>query len=651
MRRTFTALPVVVLVLVSLTGSIAGAASHAAKPKVVHADGYTCTVVGTPGADKLVGKAGDVVCGLGGNDQLSASGPGLVVLIGGAGNDKLNASTAKGAHDVLLGDDGNDALSGGAGINDLNGGPGNNTITAGTATTTIEEGTGANTVTCTAAAATVVEVGADSDDTRGVCRATNLYGAAAFLRGTITAVTATTIDVATKSVSSGAVAWLAANGNPGVVTINVVSARIAREGGGALQLGDRVNAGVNLPVSGTTLTGLFVRAEGVSSVTGESEPAAALRFKGAVTGVGVASITIAYRSVNGAGLTWLAANGNPTSVTFDITGAQIERRDGTKVVVGDRVEIAANAPTSGTVLLAVKVEAAPASTQKPTSSQLGLVGTVASVSATTINVTIRVANDAATTWLAANANPTVVTVDVSTARIEREAGGSLAVADKVAVHATAPASGTILVGTFIEASPSTPGPKQMEAKLELQGVVDTAGTSTATVRLLEVNKAAKTWLLASGNPTTVTVDLSSASIRRSGGGSLQSGDKVEIKASVPTTGLILKAQSVEASPARGESHPAEQVTFAGTIFKVGLTSIEVTLTEVSNAAKTYLAANGNPTVVTVSVSTASVHRDHGGTLSVGDAVVVTTPTPASGTVFLATRLVAEPASHSHGEGH
>jgi hypothetical protein len=321
------------------------------------------------------------------------------------------------------------------------------------------------------------------------------------------------------------------------------------------------------------------------------------------------------------------------------------------VVVGDRVEIAANAPTSGTVLLAVKVEAAPASTQKPTSSQLGLVGTVASVSATTINVTIRVANDAATTWLAANANPTVVTVDVSTARIEREAGGSLAVADKVAVHATAPASGTILVGTFIEASPSTPGPKQMEAKLELQGVVDTAGTSTATVRLLEVNKAAKTWLLASGNPTTVTVDLSSASIRRSGGGSLQSGDKVEIKASVPTTGLILKAQSVEASPARGESHPAEQVTFAGTIFKVGLTSIEVTLTEVSNAAKTYLAANGNPTVVTVSVSTASVHRDHGGTLSVGDAVVVTTPTPASGTVFLATRLVAEPASHSHGEGH
>ncbi|MEI7479454.1 MAG: hypothetical protein WCK25_04000, partial [Actinomycetes bacterium] len=273
MRQKLFTIPALAITLASMSVPLAGATTaHAAKPKVVHADGYTCTVVGTPGADKLTGKAGDVVCGLGGNDQLTASGPGLIVLIGGVGNDKLTASTSRSANDVLLGDSGNDALIGGAGIDDLDGGTGQNTDTSGTATTTVEEETGATTLACASAAATVVEVGASSDDHHGVCKVarSSVYAAQVFLSGKIAAVTATTIDVTTTSVSSGGVAWLAANGNPATVTINVATAKIAREGGGALQVGDRVHAGVNLPANGTTLSGLFVRAEGVSSSTDDN---------------------------------------------------------------------------------------------------------------------------------------------------------------------------------------------------------------------------------------------------------------------------------------------------------------------------------------------------------------------------------------------
>lgn len=652
MRRSLTALPAVALMFASLSVPLAGASTaHGAKAKVVHVDGYTCTIVGTPGADKLTGKAGDVVCGLGGNDQLGATGPGLVVLIGGPGNDKLTASTAKGAHDILLGDDGNDALIGGAGIDDLNGGPGQNTETTGAATTTVEEGSGANTVACASPTATVVEVGAGSDDRHGVCRGAKLYGATALLSGKITATSTTTIDVATSSVSSGAVAWLAANGNPATVTIDLATAKIVREGGGALQLGDRVRVGINLPTTGTTLVGLFVRAEGVSSSTSDGEPAAALRFQGAVTGVGAASITVAYRSVNGAGLTWLAANQNPTTVTFDITGAHLERRGGTPIVVGDRVEVSANAPTSGTVLLAVKVEAAPAATTKPASSQLGLIGTISSVTPTSIEVTIRVANDAAATWLAANSNPTIVTVDTSAARIEREGGGSLTVGDKVVVHALAPQSGTVLVGVELDAAPASGQQPPVAAPLQFQGTVTTVGTSTASVRWSEVNKATKTWLAANSNPAVVTIELSLAQVRRSGGGSLQTGDKVEVRATAPQSGTTLVAQSVEASGQRTEHHDAAPMVFSGTIATVSQATITVTLRQGNEVAQTYFAANSNPTVVTVTVGSAKVLRSHGKVLTVGDNVVVTAPVPTSGTTFAATQIVAEPASSNHGNDH
>jgi ribosomal protein S17 len=373
-----------------------------------------------------------------------------------------------------------------------------------------------------------------------------------------------------------------------------------------------------------------------------------------VTAVSGATITVSYRSVNGAGLAWLAANGNATTVTVDTTGALIERRGGSAIAVGDRVELSANPPTSGTTVLAVKVEASPGAQVHPSpSAELGLVGTIAAVTATTIDVTIRVANDGATTWLAANGNPSVVTVDVSNARVEREGGSGLTVGDRVVVHATAPQSGTVLLGREVEAAPasgqsSTP----QSAPLVFQGQVATVGTSSATVTLREANRAARTWLAANGNLTTVALDLTTASIQRSGGGSLQVGDLVQFSATAPVSGTTLVAVRVEASnrsgSSDGENQQSAPLSFTGTIATVGQNSITVTLAQVNDAAKTYLAANGNPTSVTVDITQARILRDHGGILSVGDTVAIRATTPASGTVFTATRVEAEPQHQDHG---
>jgi Ca2+-binding RTX toxin-like protein len=70
----------------------------------------TCTKVGTPNGDRLLGTSRrDVLCGLGGDD----------LLIGLGGND------------VLIGGPGKDRLSGGAGKDELRGGPGNDTLLGG----------------------------------------------------------------------------------------------------------------------------------------------------------------------------------------------------------------------------------------------------------------------------------------------------------------------------------------------------------------------------------------------------------------------------------------------------------------------------------------------------------------------------------------
>jgi Ca2+-binding RTX toxin-like protein len=71
-----------------------------------------CTILGTPGKDRIRGTRGnDVICGLGGSDRI-AGGRGRDVIDGANGGDRLNG--AAGA-DLLLGLRGRDRLRGGSG--------------------------------------------------------------------------------------------------------------------------------------------------------------------------------------------------------------------------------------------------------------------------------------------------------------------------------------------------------------------------------------------------------------------------------------------------------------------------------------------------------------------------------------------------------
>ena len=74
-----------------------------------------CSVRGTSGPDVLVGTAGDVVCGAGGNDEITIHGGGAVVY-GGAGDDRI---VLGGGDDVAYGGRGDDRLRGANGSDTL----------------------------------------------------------------------------------------------------------------------------------------------------------------------------------------------------------------------------------------------------------------------------------------------------------------------------------------------------------------------------------------------------------------------------------------------------------------------------------------------------------------------------------------------------
>jgi Ca2+-binding RTX toxin-like protein len=84
-----------------------------------------CSLLGSPGADRLVGSDGsDVICGRGGND---------VIL-------------ARGGSDLVYGDGGDDILLGGPGNDILDGGPGDDRVVGGSGRDRIDGGPGCDTV-------------------------------------------------------------------------------------------------------------------------------------------------------------------------------------------------------------------------------------------------------------------------------------------------------------------------------------------------------------------------------------------------------------------------------------------------------------------------------------------------------------------------
>ncbi len=87
-----------------------------------------CTVVGTPGNDRILGSRGnDVICGLGGNDVVVGGG-GRDLIDGANGADRLGGA---GGGDLLLGLRGNDRLTGGTGRDGLGGGAGHDVLRGG----------------------------------------------------------------------------------------------------------------------------------------------------------------------------------------------------------------------------------------------------------------------------------------------------------------------------------------------------------------------------------------------------------------------------------------------------------------------------------------------------------------------------------------
>ncbi len=83
------------------------------------------------------------------------------------------------------------------------------------------------------------------------------------------------------------------------------------------------------------------------------------------------------------------------------------------------------------------------------------------------------------------------------------------------------------------------------AALEFQGLVNsTDGSSTMNVQVRDANDAAQTWLTANGNPSTVDISLTGASIEVDNGGTLAAGEDVEVAANA--SGSSLTAVDVQA---------------------------------------------------------------------------------------------------------
>jgi RTX calcium-binding nonapeptide repeat (4 copies) len=105
-----------------------------------------CTIVGTPGRDRIKGSTGnDVICGLGGADKINGQG-GIDLIDTGAGADRVTAAgggdavaglagadrlRGNGAGDRLGGGAGGDRLAGGASKDRINGGSGKDRVVGG----------------------------------------------------------------------------------------------------------------------------------------------------------------------------------------------------------------------------------------------------------------------------------------------------------------------------------------------------------------------------------------------------------------------------------------------------------------------------------------------------------------------------------------
>lgn len=254
--------------LVVGTAGFAGSAAaahtaHGKKPVVLQ--GHTCTVIATKKHPSAVGHAGDVVCGVSGNDVLRAVGPGRVFLVAGplkrsthrtgamgttSGNDTLIASSDPGAQDILVGGSGDDTFDTGSDGADV-----------------IETGSGSETIDCSSSAAITI-TGASPQDQENDCQGANVESASLQFEGTITtldpATPPATMIMSVTDTSDGAGAWLSANAGcaAAALTVDLATgpATIEVDGGGALAVGDHVEVEADAPASGCSPVAVSVQA-------------------------------------------------------------------------------------------------------------------------------------------------------------------------------------------------------------------------------------------------------------------------------------------------------------------------------------------------------------------------------------------------------
>jgi hypothetical protein len=244
---------------------------QAKKPVVLH--GHTCTVLATTRHPRATGRAGAVVCGISGNDTLTAVGPGMVFLIAGPlakatrshvpsaraaapGNDTLIASNDPGAEDVLIGGSGNDTFETGS--------EGHYVVVTGSGTDTID---------CTSTAEITIS-GDTQGDQENDCQGQNVEDTTTQWEGTIASLPdATHMDV-NWTEQEGADAWRAANGNPNPVNFDISNATNENNDHCPLAVGDGVEVSADLPSSGTTLIAVTIDSEqGHSNCQGDSDVA------------------------------------------------------------------------------------------------------------------------------------------------------------------------------------------------------------------------------------------------------------------------------------------------------------------------------------------------------------------------------------------
>jgi hypothetical protein len=115
-------------------------------------------------------------------------------------------------------------------------------------------------------------------------------------------------------------------------------------------------SGVHMGPSNLTVVGADSGDTENSNCSGDSQNSAQLEFQGTVNSTdGSTTMNVTIADNNDAAQAWLDKNGDPTAVDISLVGASIEVDNGGTLVMGDDVEVAANA--NGSSLTAVDVQA------------------------------------------------------------------------------------------------------------------------------------------------------------------------------------------------------------------------------------------------------------------------------------------------------